>query len=292
MSVFSVTCGTRACNANCPFCISKQTEACDDTVDFNWRRFDKAMRYVSNQGVQTALITGRGEPTLHTKHLFEITKRLNKYFPNVELQTNGIRYDDIVNRDNPHKHSLVLNGLNTVCISACSLDPEINRAYMGIKDEDFNIRDLVSKVIDDGFTVRLSLQMTNAFFLFPGKKTTDEIFKDIIADAASLGVHQLTFRMIGQPDNQTESGKKASDWIKKHCPSQFAVESSLRRTLVATGTKIATYHWGGVIYDVDGVSVCLADCLTESPEKFEPRTWIFDGKHLRYSWQYKGAIIF
>lgn len=58
------------------------------------------------------------------------------------------------------------------------------------------------------------------------------------------------------------------------------------------GKKIATYHWGGMIFDVNGMSVCVADCLTEDPDTFEPRSWIFDGKHLRYSWQHKGAIVF
>jgi hypothetical protein len=49
---------------------------------------------------------------------------------------------------------------------------------------------------------------------------------------------------------------------------------------------------GAIVYDYRGQNVCLTDALTIEPETDKIRQLIFfpDG-HLRYDWQYKGAIL-
>ena len=143
--------------------------------------------------------------------------------------------------------------------------------------------------------MRLSLQLSD----FIVKSDDDYCQDDIVArygesiisvlmDAKSLGVHQVTLRLIGKPD--ASINPRAAAWVDKH-GMQWAGKHILK-VMEAYGHPLATYHWGGKIFDFEGLSVCVADCLTEDPGKFEPRSWIFDGKHLRYSWQYKGALVF
>ena len=121
----------------------------------------------------------------------------------------------------------------------------------------------------------------------PNADDTD-IMENIIADAQELGAHQITFRLIGKPD--VCKNHEAAAWVDKNGYQEEGYR--ILTSVGELGKKIATYHWGGLIYDVNGMSVCVADCLTEDPNKFEPRSWIYDGKHLRYSWQHKGAIVF
>jgi len=286
MSNFSVVCGTRACNAKCPFCISKMTEACaaKQPIEFDWLKFKKAMRYV-DRDVRDVLITGRGEPTLYEDHLILIISELNEHFPNIELQTNGVLY-----RKFPCE-AWQRNGLNTVAISLASLKDSLNNEIMGIKGN-FSARDAIRR-LSERFTVRVSYQLTmkdgpyyvteEGCALKVGPES--EWFYNTIADAKQLGAKQITFRRVGMPDKA--QNEEAAKWVEMYGDGRDYTE-----VLDRLGKKLATYHWGGLIYDINGMSVCVADCLTESPNTFEPRSWIFDGKNFRYSWQYEGAIIF
>lgn len=53
-----------------------------------------------------------------------------------------------------------------------------------------------------------------------------------------------------------------------------------------------TLAHGAVVFDLDGQNLCLNQCLTVQPDAEEMRNLIFfpDG-HLRYYWQYPGAIL-
>lgn len=299
MSNFSVVCGTKACNAKCPYCISSMTGACADTSqpEFDIPKFLKAIRYVERD-VRDVLITGRGEPLLYPDHLDLIVGLLNEHFPNIELQTNGILYNST-----PWEQ-LQTHGLNTVAVSVASLNDTMNCAIMGIRAlqpqplgntvilTKFSVRDAI-RTLARRFTVRVSYQLSlrdGPYYLTDEGQTlkvcsTGEWFYNTIEDAKKLGVQQITFRKIGKPDRS--SNDKATEWVETYGDQRDYTE-----VLARLGKKLATYHWGGMIYDINGISVCLADCLTESPDTFEPRSWIFDGKNLRYSWQYEGAIIF
>jgi hypothetical protein len=283
------------------------TGACADEPlgEFDWNRFDKACRYVSHtedRPAQTALITGRGEPTLYPGHLGMIINRLDKVFPCIELQTNGILYKKLAWEE------WKLYGLNTISISVASLDDTINNEAMEIK-KGFSARDCIKTLAEMGFTLRVSYQLTlkDSPYYWNNNQVVKRCnardwFYDTIMDAKSLGAQQITFRRVGLPEAITQN-KEAYYWVKEfgdiHDYSEVFTgggDPGLGKRhagpLPALGKKISTYHWGGMIYDVNGMSVCIAECLTEDPSTFEPRSWIFDGRNLRYSWQYEGAIIF
>lgn len=79
---------TDKCNADCFFCISKQTfQIKHGQID--WKTFNNACVWAKKQGCTIAKITGKGEPLLKLDDVVKSAKIMKKYFNIVELQTNG-----------------------------------------------------------------------------------------------------------------------------------------------------------------------------------------------------------
>ncbi|KKM67725.1 hypothetical protein LCGC14_1468260 [marine sediment metagenome] len=92
IQTFSIVAGTEACDANCPFCVSKQTPKTGLQSNPNYRNFHTACQFATRCGVTTAMITGKGEPTLFPNQITMYIKMLSDHrFPFIELQTNGKR---------------------------------------------------------------------------------------------------------------------------------------------------------------------------------------------------------
>ena len=66
INTFTVIVGGMACNARCPYCVSKMTPDCGmkKSAEPNWRNFNVACKFARDAGVSTALLTGKGEPTI------------------------------------------------------------------------------------------------------------------------------------------------------------------------------------------------------------------------------------
>ena len=65
IQTFSILAGSEACNARCPFYISKMTPSHGVQLmvpAVNWRNLRIACRLAEHCGVTTAMITGKGEP--------------------------------------------------------------------------------------------------------------------------------------------------------------------------------------------------------------------------------------
>ena len=70
----SLVAGTPACQAKCPFCVSKMTVPQDKTLgstNINGRNLKKGLLFAERSGVTTVLITGKGEPTLYPLDISE-----------------------------------------------------------------------------------------------------------------------------------------------------------------------------------------------------------------------------
>ena len=89
---FSVVAGTTACNAKCPFCVAKMTpiQGMNRRAIINYRNLKIACRLAEKADVTTALITGKGEPTLYPDMISSYLAQLSQHFPLLELQTNGL----------------------------------------------------------------------------------------------------------------------------------------------------------------------------------------------------------
>jgi hypothetical protein len=131
--------------------------------------------------------------------------------------------------------------------------------------------------------VRLACTLANEFI------DGSQGLQALIAFAREHQVEQLTVRPVNKPSNGRN--KEAQTWITKHHlrPEQL---DDIRRFLEHSGALLMTLIHGARVYDVAGQNVCLTDSLTLDARSDDLRQLIFfpDG-HLRYDWQYQGAIL-
>jgi molybdenum cofactor biosynthesis enzyme MoaA len=282
---FSIVVGTAACNAKCPFCVSKmtKTDACRSEV-INKRRLHTACRIVeqARDGLATVLLTGKGEPLLFPVEITEYLTELGAYnFPLIDLQTNGILLKAA--SDQGYLSKWVGLGLTLACVSITHWEPDHSNNLMGI-DRGFNFYEAVQVIHKAGLAARLNCTMTKS-----GCNTPHDV--DTLIDRCRLeGVEQLTLREVEVPDYGPE-GNAARAYAKKEKPVGFANQVRLHLEMKGA-TKLMELPHGAVIYDDDGQNVCVSNCLTSTTDPNDIRQVIFfpDGR-IMYDWKYKGARI-
>ncbi len=278
---FSIVVGTAACNANCPFCVSKMTQsrACTQ-VEVNWNRFYTAMDVVeqARDGLVNILLTGKGEPLLFPKQINEYLTVLNHRFPLIDLQTNGIRVEEL----SEEFVKWAELGLTLVCISVAHSDPQKSNELMGIKD-DFNYWNAVKRLHDIGFAVRLNCTMLKSGVHLPAQ------FDSLVNQAAMHSVEQLTFREVTMPDQV--ANHEVATFVKGE-----QVDGACRKLMnyleMKGATRLLELPHGGLVYDYNGQNVALGNCLTGTTDPNDIRQVIFfpDGR-IAYDWRYPGARI-
>ena len=281
---FSIVVGTRACNAHCPFCISKQTGLFGTPVKVNWRNFAIACRLAVKANTTTVLLTGKGEPTLYPDHVTDTLKGLHSYkFPLIEMQTNGMTMANgqVSNEQLEQWYDL---GLTTIALSVVHYDELRNAEIYNPKGQHYSLALLIDKLHKIGFSVRLCVMMLKGYI------DTPEKVDQMIGFCERNKVEQLTFRNIIASD--VTDSPEVSEWTKTHA-LEFHEVQNITRGIQGTGTLIQHLMHGMDVYDVYGQNVCLGNCLTRDTNgKDEFRSLIFfpDGS-LFYDWQYKGARI-
>lgn len=286
ISTMSVVVGTGACNAVCPYCVSKMTPvgANDPRQPINTRNLLKALLFAERSGVSTILLTGKGEPTLFPKdittYLTHICK--NGRFPFIEMQTNGFVLDSSDRMDSDFK-AWYDQGLTTVSVSIVSTNPFKNGEIMkGNNGGPTETARVVKKLHDFGFSVRINCTMLK------GVVDSWQRVKETAHWCSQHKVEQLTIRDVTAPERTEDP--KVSSWVKAHNIGGLA-QDSIKSGLEKEAVPLLRLPHGAVIYDLDGQNICFNNCLTH-PESEEIRQIIFfpDG-HLRYDWVYDGAIL-
>lgn len=282
INTFSVVVGTSACNAKCPFCVSAMTGqvAKNNNEKINWRNFLVAARLAKHAGVTTAMLTGKGEPTLFPEDISEYICQISAVSgaPLIELQTNGIILSTALADAN--LKSWYGYGLTTIAVSVVSCDQEENAAIYGGKHYDLSA--LIKKLHGIGFSVRLSviLLKDNCDYSF---------FNKMIDFAKTNDVEQMTFIPLNAPENSANETTKK--WVNDNQPSCRDI-SLFVESVEAKGNRLLELAHGAVIYDYEGQNVCLSNCLTKSENNGEMRNLIvYPNGRIMYDWQYKGAII-
>ena len=288
IQTYTTVVGTMACNARCAFCIAKQTP--DEGLVSNKvaPRYDRlhigAMVSQAN-GVTTALITSKGEPTLFPDELKMHVCILGEYFPLVEMQTNGLLINERWDEWEDHLNEMQTFGLTTVAISIVSIDPEVNdKIYTPHRENVYqDLPGLIEKLHSIGLSVRLTLMMFNGGFDDPLD------VEDLMNFALVNKVEQTTIRPIVA--TQYSEDLNVAQWTRDHLLTTEQLDAIVDH-VKRTGTLVMTLPHGAEVYDYDGVNLCLTDCLTIKPDTDDLRQLIFfpDGS-LRYDWQYKGARI-
>lgn len=296
ISTMSVVVGSAACNARCPFCISKMTPANGVTLKaeaINYKNFEQCCRLAQVADVTTVLLTGKGEPTLFPEELSEVIWKLKQYkFPIIELQTNGI---PIYNKkiDDSTLREWFNNGLRTVAISNVGINYELNKQIYTPNQTYIDIDDLIDQLREIGFTVRFATVMIKN-----GIDTLDKL-RELVHWAFLKKVDQLSIRPVTKPNlknqlevlNNSSSVASAFEWCSNNGISDDFV-NDVMNFVACNGTLIRKMPHGALIYDLFGQNLCLTNCLTRDTNSEEMRQIIYfpDGS-IRDSWEYPGARI-
>jgi molybdenum cofactor biosynthesis enzyme MoaA len=287
VQTFSILTGSEACNARCPFCVSKMTHARGLSrrgPRVNWRNFRKACRLAQLSGVTTAMLTGKGEPTLFPAQITRYLEVLADYdFPLLELQTNGLllaKKKDYAR----HLKTWYRLGLGLVAISVVHYETEPNRqVYVPYRKRYMDLPALIGRLHAIGLSVRLTCVMVKGFI------DDRDSLQAMVRFAREHDVEQLTLTPVNKP---TLARDRAHwEWTRAHqLPANRVAQ--LRRYLDRRGTRILELTHGAVVYDLENQNVCLNNCLTVRASTRELRNLIFypDG-HLRFYWQYGGAVL-
>ena len=288
IQTFSIVAGSEACNARCPFCISKMTVPHGVTLrepEVNWRNFKKACLLARQSGVTTAMLTGKGEPTLFPEQVTRYLRALEPFdFPFIELQTNGLAFIERREEFSEHLSTWYELGLSTVAVSIVHHLPEKNRnIYVPHAEEYVDLAELVQVLHDKGLSVRLTCVMLDGYV------DGVEPLEGLLAFCQQNAVEQLSVRPVNRPTHPRDD--EMGMWISENgLPSKKLAD--VIRYLDEEGTRLMTLPHGAVVYDVEGQNICLTDSLTIRPGDEDIRQLIFfpDG-HLRYDWQHAGATL-
>jgi molybdenum cofactor biosynthesis enzyme MoaA len=287
IQTFSIIAGSNACNARCPFCVSKMTPlqgVVDSEPEVNWRNLGIAARLARRCGVTTVMITGKGEPTLFPEQISKFLRELKQFeFPFVELQTNGILLLEHKERMSPFLTQWHGFGLTTVAVSIVHFDPERNReVYLPHRKSYMDLPTLIDHLHQHGLSVRLAVTLARGFV------DDEQGIADLISYAREHQVEQLTVRPVNRPEASRDS--HAADWAIEHHLSRECI-NSIRNYLNSRGHLLMNLAHGATVYDVEGQNICLSDSLTLEPSGDIRQLIFFPDGHLRYDWQHKGAIL-
>lgn len=282
IETLSIVAGSEACNARCPYCVSKMTPSNGLSLkepDVNWRNFRIAAGFAAQNGVSTAMITGKGEPVLFPNQISKYLTELKKFgLPFVELQTNGLALKDSLLEE---WYKL---GLTTVAVSIAHYNPEKNRQiYLPHKKSYPDLPSLVDRLHSKGLSARLTCTMFNGFIDSPG------YLERLILFAKENEVEQLTVRPVNKPSQAADSG--VYNWVSVHSLTQQQL-LGIENYLKANGVLLMALPHRAQIYEVSGQNICLTNSLTREtdPERIRQLIFFPDG-HLRYDWEHKGAVL-
>jgi MoaA/NifB/PqqE/SkfB family radical SAM enzyme len=284
----SVVAGTKHCDASCPFCVSGMTGldiAGAKPIDINQRNLKKTLQIAEMGNVSTAIITGKGEPTLFPDHVTEYLQWFNGAFPFVELQTNGVR----IAKGYLDKYLQLWYdlGLTTILISNVGYDQELNRqTYMPKTEKYYSHEELIKKLHDVGFLVRMT-----CVGIKDGVEDV-ETFKKYLDYCEFIGADQVTWRPVSKPDSRENTeNPEIWDWTVDNGVCVIDAEE-VKEWVHAHGILIRRLSHGGAVYDLGGQNVCMTDCLTHDPDEEELRQLIFfPNGELYTDWQFKGSRI-
>lgn len=289
-------CVPAGCPNDCKFCVSKmkrglysnQIEGNNAFRDLYKRDFKTRLEFARDNGCNTMVFTGDGEPLANRKFLEDVlewNQHIQSPFRHVDLQTSGVGLVDC--QTEPGSPQPVLRwlrnaGITTIALSVSSLRDEVNAEYNGTPE---SRRICIKRVCDEikryDFNLRLSLNMTDYYDTFSAS--------DLFAALKALKANQVTFRILYESDNKTPQNK----WIRKHKASDD-VHGKILHHIHECGRKLERLPFGAWRYAVNDMSVVIDDdCMSTADDKDVIRYLVLRPDCRLYSkWDEKGSLIF
>jgi len=287
VKTYSVCVGNRACNAQCPFCVARMSGATGTEPGvapvIDPVRLRKGAELAKSLGATTALITGKGEPTLWPERLFEAVDVVREVFPLVEVQTNGIALSDYITG------GLYSRGVTMIALSAVHYRRDANEECYG-RYPHSGLSGLVNHIHLMGLSVRLCCMLAKGWL-----DSVDEVER-LIHWAHGEKVEQLTIRSITTPSTPSYRNEEIWNWSKEHAidhKTMQKIDEHIQHRSVRLNTLVHGRVYAYNLGDGEEQNVCLSDCLTANADSNEIRQLIYcpDG-HVRYDWVHDAAIVF
>lgn len=277
IQTLSLIAGTEACNARCPFCVSKMTPVMGVNMreePINWERFKEVMGLAKEGNVDTVMITGKGEPTLFPGHVSGYLTKLDNeersqgfQIGAKELQTNGILFERKREHYEPLLSEWKEGGLGTIAISIVHFEADRNREiYLPYSDSYIDLPSVIGFLHGFGFRTRLACILVNGFIDSPDK------LDQLIEFARRNESEELTVRPVNKPEETRND--EVFNWIDQHHLEEWQLDS-IANHLNKLGTVQKQFPYGATVYDVDGQNVCLTNSLTRDDGQSYMRQLIF-----------------
>lgn len=301
----SVVVPTKACVNNCKFCVSKMHDNpyCNK---FDVIQYRKRIKKAVIERVGTLILTGTGEVLqnkLFLKKFKEVLAKEGHPFPNVEVQTTGVMLmESEISTNNLLKEKRIIYpnvqllkelGVNTISLSVSDIFSSVKNSHIiSIPDKlYFDFPKLCTFIKEQGFNLRLSLNMTNVY--------DDKYPEDIIMRCKELGADQITVRKLyGGGDDNPESiwvdENACKDRVIERFEEYIAGGYDGHEWSGGEGKKGFKLPFGAWVYSINGMSIAIDnDCMAKEEATKDLKYIILreNGK-LYWSWDDEGSLIF
>lgn len=286
------------CPNKCRFCVSElhpsqypnHIEKNRRFRDLYKKDFMNRLQFARNNGCNTVMLTGDGEPLINEDFL-NFFSEWNSQIPDpflwIEVQTSGVTLDE------PKLRWL----RNEVRVGMISLS--LSDMFSSDKNQDYNRTPEKLKIDIDGvckeiklydFGLRLSLNMTDVY----NDKTPTEIFQR----AKNLGADQVTFRVLYTSPEEDHLG--VNQWIREHRANDSVIQG-VKAYIRENGRKLERLPFGAWRYSVMGMSVvvdddCMSTAVKEDGEADNPdivKYLVLQPNCKLYTkWDDKGSLLF
>ena len=290
----SIVVPSKGCINKCPFCVSRMvgSDGSENLMDINHPHYDinvreylKRMRFVADNGCQTLMLTGTGEPQQNKQFLATFAllhQQIGSPFTNIEMQTTGMTLED---NDNYLRFLRNFVGVNTVALSINSLKIDENYKILGHNECEeprvLFLHRLCPELKQYDFNIRCCFNLSDCFNDVDIGELFDIAKKTFKAD-------QITFRKLYASDTTTEEGR----WVESHKPSEGWV--NVLRKYIRMSPILGMTMYGATCYDIDGMSVIYDDdCMGKNPETDVKKYLILRPNCKLYSqWDSKSSLVF
>ena len=302
IQTISIVVPTKGCVNNCPFCCSKMHD-CPYENKWDDTQMKKRIQYAVMNGVNTCIITGTGEAMQNVPFLENLSSlfwQMDNPFPNVEIQTTGVFLSIFELDEDDHKpiytyiNLLKELGVSTISLSVSDIFQDINNLQIiGVsKKLEFYLNELIPFLKNNGFNIRLSLNMLKKYDAYTPK--------EIIGRCKFLGADQITFReMYSNNDDSSESKwaelNKCSDQklqdIKTYIQGKIFESEGGR--IPGFGTFLYMLPFGAFVYSIDGMSTVIDDdCMSKESNDSLKYVILRENGKLYSRWDDEGSLIF
>lgn len=290
-------CVPGGCPNNCKFCVSQMHPSpYVDQIEKNVRFFDlyekdymKRLQFARDNGCNTVILTGDGEPLLNRNFLRNFAhwnNAISSPFRWIELQTSGVTLDDEALR---FLRNTV--GVSTISLSLSDMfNNDSNQTMNGTPDKlKVNIVHLCSEIKRYDFNLRLSLNMTDVYEKRFNNIPVCDTINQILYRAQQLGADQVTFRKLYVSGDPAIPQNK---WIAEHAASDNLL-LHIRQYVRDNGRVLEQLPFGAIRYSINGISVVSDDdCMSTEVKPVMKYLVLRPNCKLYTKWDDQGSLLF